>query len=98
MYTTIWQYELAAGQSEKFEAYYGQAGPWVALFRGASGYRETVLLRDVSDSARYVTLDHWDSADAYERFRRDSGDEYARIDSEAAGLTIAEHHLGTVTS
>lgn len=93
MYTVIWHYRIVAGRERDFEAFYGAAGPWVELFRRARGFRETVLLRDVARAGEYVTIDRWDSAEDYMRFRTEFRDEYSRLDQDAEALTAAEQHL-----
>ena len=95
MFTTIWEYEVPEARRADFEATYGPEGEWVQLFRRAAGFRETVLLRDVSSPASYVTLDRWVSRAAYEEFRIIHAAAYAALDESTTGLTLAERHLGT---
>ena len=94
MYACIWEYRVTPAMQHRFEAAYGPAGSWVALFRRASGYVETRLYRDRDDPGRYVTVDAWESPEAYDAFRRDFGAEYERIDTECAALTLGELLLG----
>ena len=98
MYTIVWHYRVSAGRERDFEAYYGAAGPWVELFRRANGFRETSLLRDVERPDEYVTIDRWDSADDYRRFREEFRHEYSRLDADADALTSTEHHVCGVES
>jgi heme-degrading monooxygenase HmoA len=98
MHTTVWQYHVAPGREAEFEDYYGSSGPWVALFRRAPGYLETVLLRDVAHPEEYVSFDRWRSTEDYARFRATCADDYARLDATAESLTTAERHLGTFES
>lgn len=95
MFTTIWEYEVPEARRAEFEVAYGPEGEWVGLFRGAPGFRETVLLRGVSSPLTYVTLDRWTSRGAYEEFRIVHAAAYAALDEAMAGLTLAERHLGT---
>jgi hypothetical protein len=39
-------------------------------------------------------MDSWESRAAYEEFREKYAVEYAELDQECSGLTIAEKHLG----
>ena len=55
----------------------------------------TRLLRDVGVAPVYVTMDSWESRAAYEEFREKYAVEYAELDHEGSGLTLAEKHLGT---
>jgi hypothetical protein len=50
------------------------------------------LLRDVGVAPVYVTMDS--SRAAYEAFRERYAVEYAELDQECSGLTVAEKHLG----
>lgn len=95
VFTTVWEYEVPDARRTQFEALYGAEGEWVRLFRQAAGFRETVLLRSVASPATYVTLDRWASRAAYEEFRVVHAAAYAALDDAAAGLTLAERHLGT---
>jgi hypothetical protein len=38
---------------------YGADGPWVALFRQATGYIDTLLLQDRADAHRLITVDRF---------------------------------------
>ena len=95
MFTTVWEFEVPEARREEFETVYGPEGDWVRLFRQGSGFRETVLLRDVARPGIYVTLDRWTSRAAYEEFRIVHAAAYAGLDEANAGLTTSERHLGT---
>lgn len=95
MFTTVWEYEVPDARRAEFEAVYGAEGAWVTLFRKATGFRETVLLRSLASRSTYVTFDRWASRAAYEEFRIVHAAAYAALDDAAAGLTLAERHLGT---
>jgi heme-degrading monooxygenase HmoA len=90
----VWQFRPAPGREAEFVRAYGTDGPWVSLFRKASGYRESVLAQDSSDPGRFLTLDWWDSETSFETFERDHGPEYAALDSECEALCAEEHALG----
>ena len=94
MFTTIWEYDVPAEHRGAFVQVYGPTGRWAALFRGAAGYRETLLLHDVTHADRFVTLDRWDSRAAYEAFRAAQRVAYEALDADTQGLTRAERHLG----
>ena len=64
------------------------------MVRSAEGYGGTVLLRDPAERGRYVTIDHWENARAYERFRSAREREYAELDAACASLTVGERSLG----
>lgn len=95
VFTTVWEYEVPEAKRAEFERIYSAEGEWVRLFRRAPGFRETVLLRNVSAPSVYVSLDRWTSRAAYEEFRIVHAAAYAALDESTAGLTLAERHLGT---
>jgi heme-degrading monooxygenase HmoA len=79
MIALVFSYEVrdVAG----FERAYGPDGDWAQLFAGASGYIGTELLRDVETPGRYLVIDRWDSADAYNSFASAHREEYlGRVD------------------
>ena len=78
-----------------FEDVYGVNGPWAAFFRDAEGYVGTELLRDVEQRGRYLVVDRWESANAYNRFVEANRDEYMRRVDETAFLYRQELRLGT---
>ena len=93
MFVTLWEFEVKSGSEELFEAAYGPEGLWVRLFGRDSRYLGTRLLRDVRVAPVCVTMDSWESRAAYEEFPRYAV-EYAELDQECSGLTVAEKHLG----
>jgi len=93
-FLTLWEFEVKSGCEELFEQAYGTEGEWVRLFRRDRRYRGTRLLRDVGRERVYVTMDLWESREAYEEFREKWAVEYAAIDSRCEGLTRSEKHLG----
>jgi heme-degrading monooxygenase HmoA len=94
MYVIFWEFTIQAECAAEFEAIYGPQGEWAVLFAKGEGYRETKLLRDISNPSRYVTLDFWTSREAYERFRRVHKGEYMALDERCERLTVNEHKLG----
>ena len=97
-FTTLWEFTVPSSRQPEFEARYGPDGDWARLFRRAPGYLGTELLRDRSDPARYVTVDRWESIEAWLAFRRRFGAEYESLDRECAGLTAHEAPLGEYAS
>jgi heme-degrading monooxygenase HmoA len=76
-----------------FERTYGPEGEWVQLFRRDAKYRGTRLLRDAKHERVYVTMDLWDSQEAYQEFRAKYAKDYAEIDRKCEGLTVTESRL-----
>jgi heme-degrading monooxygenase HmoA len=93
-YTYLWEFLVASDRIEEFKRHYGPAGTWVALFRQSPGYIETLLLQDSANPRRFITVDRWESRDAYESFESRFSREYAAIDEVCQHLTARETPLG----
>jgi heme-degrading monooxygenase HmoA len=76
----VFSYEVR--DSEEFERVYGPDGEWAEFFRQSRGYVGTELLRDVEAPGRYLVIDRWESADAYNLFVAERREEYmGRVDA-----------------
>jgi heme-degrading monooxygenase HmoA len=95
MFVFLWEFEVKPGSEPAFERVYGPQGDWVRLFRGDPHYRMTHLLRDISRPGIYCTMDFWDSAPAYEKFKSTQRPAYQALDQATQGLTLRERHLGS---
>jgi heme-degrading monooxygenase HmoA len=89
----VFSYEVR--DAEQFEAVYGPEGEWATFFRDARGYVGTELLRDVEAPGRYLVIDRWDSADAYNAFASEHRDEYMRRVDDTRFLYDQELRFGT---
>jgi heme-degrading monooxygenase HmoA len=89
----VFSYEVRDGA--QFEAVYGPEGEWADFFGGARGYIGTELLRDVESPGRYLVIDRWESADAYNAFVAERRDEYMRRVDETRFLYDQELRFGT---
>ncbi len=79
MIALVFSYEVR--DADDFERVYGPEGDWAQFFRGGRGYVGTELLRDVETPGRYLVVDRWDSAEAYNEFVATHREEYmARVD------------------
>jgi heme-degrading monooxygenase HmoA len=94
MFVALWEYEVKPGSEERFEKAYGPDGDWARLFRSDSNYRETRLMRDPFRPATYLTLDFWNSREAYEQFMADHRAEYKTLDAAGEELTNQERRIG----
>jgi heme-degrading monooxygenase HmoA len=94
MVVTLWEFEVKPGNEVLFEEAYGPNGAWVKLFRRDGRYRGTRLLRDVGAKRVYVTMDSWESREAYEEFRGKFAAEYEKLDEECEGMTVKERRFG----
>ena len=93
-YVYIWEFQVRTGGESEFELHYGPGGSWVRLFRTAPGYLETVLLRDLTQPQRYLTIDRWESEAAYRAFREASAADFDALDELCEALTVSERELG----
>ena len=90
----VWEFRVAAGKEAEFIEKYGPEGIWARFFREGQGYIRTELVRDVTDPARFLTLDYWQSEEDFKRFREQNLAEYERLDEQFEGLTKTETRLG----
>lgn len=93
-YSYIWEFDVAPSRIAEFEQHYGPHGTWVRLFEKAPGYLGTTLLRDRARPQRYVTIDSWESIEAYRAFRSGYASQYEEIDKLCANLTTREASMG----
>jgi heme-degrading monooxygenase HmoA len=76
----VFSYEVH--DAPEFERAYGADGEWAEFFRHGSGYIGTEVLRDVEAPGRYLVIDRWESADAYNAFVAEHREEYMeRVDA-----------------
>lgn len=94
MYVLIWQFTPKPGFEKEFQAAYGPEGDWVRLFREGNGYIGTKLLKETG-SPLYITIDEWNSREAYESFRSAHALRYRELDQQFEFLTESETHLGS---
>ena len=88
----LWRFEVPPDAEERFIVAYKSDGDWARLFATAPGFIRTDLWRD--GDGIYVTADHWESAQAFERFQAESGGAYRELDAELAGIAGIETFLG----
>lgn len=84
---------MAREHVREFEQAYGVDGEWVKLFRRAPGYLRTELIRDRENPLRYLTIDSWESEDAYAAFRSQFSKEFAALDAKCAAWTTSEKEI-----
>jgi heme-degrading monooxygenase HmoA len=93
MIALVFSYEVR--DHAEFERVYGPGGEWSAFFAQGRGYLGTELLRDVEQPGRYLVIDRWESADAYNAFVREHRDDYTRRVDETRFHHEQELRLGT---
>lgn len=90
----LWAYRVLPERLEEFEDLYGPNGSWANLFRRAPGYLDTELLQDLKVTGRYVTIDRWESEEAFVAFRENFTEHFDDLDRLGEGLTFEETPLG----
>ncbi|MBD0338603.1 MAG: antibiotic biosynthesis monooxygenase [Thermoleophilia bacterium] len=93
MLVLVFSYE--ARDPAEFERVYGPDGEWAEFFRGGAGYVGTELLRDREQPGRYLVLDRWESAEAYNAFVEANRAEYMTRVDDARVYYDQELRLGT---
>ena len=94
MYLIVWEYQVKSEYLPDFENIYAIDGAWAKLFNKSDGYLETELLRDETNTHRFLTIDRWISADAYNKFKIDWQTEYESLDAQCEDMTEQETLLG----
>ncbi len=93
MIALVFRYEVR--DQATFEQAYGPEGDWARFFRQGRGYIGTELLHDVEEPERYLVIDRWESADAYNAFLAEHQDEYMRRSDESRFHYVQELRFGT---
>lgn len=94
MIEVFYRYRVHPSQARAFEHAYGPNGPWAELFSRHPGFRRTRLFRHHSDPQIYITIDVWETKEAYDEFRSLNSGLYNRLDAQLAMLKLEEHLLG----
>jgi heme-degrading monooxygenase HmoA len=89
----VFSYEVR--EPDAFERAYGAGGEWAQFFAGARGYIGTELLRDVELPGRYLVVDRWESAEAYNAFANEHREEYMRRVDDTRFYYEQELRFGT---
>jgi heme-degrading monooxygenase HmoA len=97
MFVVVWQFEIAEDKIPAFEAAYGPDGAWAKLFRTATSYIGTELLRDAYIPGAYLTIDRWASEADFRAFRKQHDQDYELLDRQCDSLTSRETRIGAYT-
>jgi len=92
----VFSYEVR--DAAEFERVYGPDGEWAQFFRQGRGYVGTELLRDLEVPGRYLVVDRWESAEAYNAFAGENRDEYMRRVDDTRFHYEQELRFGTFES
>jgi len=98
MFVIVWQFEVTEEQTTGFEAAYSADGSWARLFRHSAEYLGTELLRDAYVPGRYLTIDRWQSEDAFRAFRKQHDADYEALDRACDALTASEQRVGAFSA
>jgi heme-degrading monooxygenase HmoA len=95
MFVVLWEFDVKRESEVRFTFAYGSSGDWARLLQSAAGFRETRLLRSISEPLRYMTMDVWESREDYEQFMKTHAEAYRELDAACAGLTERERHMSS---
>jgi quinol monooxygenase YgiN len=98
MFIRIWQFRVASDKADEFREVYGPEGAWAALFRRETGFLGTELLQSATHPNVFLTIDSWDSPEAWAAFLRTWGDDYVVLDRRCEDLVVAKSEIGTFKS
>ena len=94
MYVILWRFRIDPTLRAKFERAFGPKGDWAKFFSASKDYLGTELLKDDERDGEYVTLDRWESENAFNVFIRDHEQDYDRLDRRCEALTLSESRIG----
>jgi heme-degrading monooxygenase HmoA len=97
-FVRIWQFRVTPERADEFREVYGPEGAWAALFRREMGYLGTEVLQSTTHPNIYLTIDRWDSPEAWAAFLRAWGDDYVALDRRCEGLAVSEGEIGSFQS
>jgi hypothetical protein len=94
----VWNIEIASGQNEPFERFYGADGEWTALSRRSRSFLGSSFLRDLAHPERYLLVEYWSEMVVYEKHLADFGDEVRLLERERARFVVRMDAMGIFTA
>jgi heme-degrading monooxygenase HmoA len=94
MIQVIWEFVVKDEARGQFELAYGPGGAWSNLFAHSAGFQGTILLRDVRNQRRYLTIDLWESEAQRDHVLTKNKAAYAELDRAFAEWTESETEVG----
>ena len=94
MLLRVWQLRVRSDKADEFRSVYGPTGAWADLFGRVAGYQGTELLQSATEPDTYLTLDRWESAEAWAAFLQAHSEDYAALDQRCDSLTLEEVEVG----
>lgn len=98
MHIILWEFRAVPGKEAEFERAYSSGGEWARFFQRDAAYWGTELVKDATDSRRFITIDRWTSRDAYEAFQKREAMGYQQLDARLARLCATETFIGAFTT
>ena len=95
MIAVVFEYEAEEDGREAFVHAYGPEGEWARFFSGADGYLGTELHASLEEERRFLVIDRWGSAEAYDGFLDANREEYERRSRDAVSLYRSETLIGS---
>ena len=95
-FAIVFEYRVPQDRRVAFEREYGGDGSWARFFRADPAHRGTELWAFEEEAGRYLVVDRWTTADAYNAFRERCREEYERRSAETALLYGTERVVGRV--
>jgi heme-degrading monooxygenase HmoA len=93
--SVVFEYEAEEDEADDFVAAYGPGGEWARFFDGAEGYLGTELSVSLEEERRFLVIDRWESAEAYDGFLDANREEYERRSRDAVSLYRSETLIGS---
>jgi uncharacterized membrane-anchored protein YitT (DUF2179 family)/quinol monooxygenase YgiN len=98
MHVIAWRFVVKPQHVDEFRKQYGPDGAWEELFRRDDGYVKTELIPDPKVPTEFVTLDHWITKAAFDRFISRYKTEYETLDRQLAHLTARQERIDSPRS
>jgi len=90
----VWEYIVKEEETGNFISVYSSDGEWAQLFKNFPGYIKTELMRDTSNTQRFISIDYWASLDAYLSMQQESKADYNLLDGKCQSYTAKENKIG----
>lgn len=92
MARNIWKFTVKEGREDEFIRMNNV--DWPRLFGRSPGYRGTVVGRKRDEDRVYLTIDRWESREAFDGFLERHRDDYGALDARHSGLYESSEHVG----
>ena len=98
MVAVVWNIEIAPGQGEAFERFYGADGEWTALSRKSRSFLGSSFLKDLARPERYLLVEYWSEMLVYERHLVDFDDEVKRLEEVRNRYIVRMEAMGVFSA